>query len=274
MDDTDGMDSVDGMDTIGSTSSTESMLSILCYDDAVIEPNPRLGIVTPLANEEATIDEFLDRVLRQLGPGDLVFCVLDNASRDSTRERIASRNARDSRVRLVWAPENRSVVDAYFRGYREAFAAGCQWILEMDGGLSHDPEFIPRFIQAMETGADFAAGSRFMPGGSYSGRWSRYLLSKGGTLLTNLLLGTRMHDMTSGFECFNRKAMEFVLRRGVESRGHFFQTEIRYSLRNWAWTEVPISYACPSKSVGQSQVMESFRILWKLYRGEIPDAKG
>ncbi|MFB3903083.1 MAG: glycosyltransferase family 2 protein [Acidobacteriota bacterium] len=238
------------------------------------EQNSRLGIVTPLANEEATIDEFLDRVLRQLGPRDLVFCVLDNASRDTTRERVANRNALDSRVRLVWAPENRSVVDAYFRGYREAFAAGCRWILEMDGGLSHAPELIPKFIEAMESGVDFAAGSRFSRGGSYSGRWSRYLLSKGGTVITNLLLGTRMHDMTSGFECFSRHAMKHVLRRGVESRGHFFQTEIRYSLRNWRWKEVPISYACPSKSVGQSQVMESLRILWKLYRARSPEPKG
>jgi len=242
--------------------------------NAATEQNPRLGIVTPLANEEATVDQFLDRVLQQLGPCDLVFCVLDNASRDSTRERVTNRNACDSRVRLVWAPENRSVVDAYFRGYREAFAAGCQWILEMDGGLSHPPEQIPQFIQAMESGVDFAAGSRFSAGGSYSGRWSRYLLSKGGTVLTNLLLGTRMHDMTSGFECFSRKAMEHVLRRGVESRGHFFQTEIRYSLHDWAWKEVPFSYACPSKSVGQSQVVESFRILWQMYRGREPHRKG
>jgi dolichol-phosphate mannosyltransferase len=242
--------------------------------EPLIEPNPRLGIVTPLANEETTIDEFLDRVLRQLGPRDLVFCVLDNASRDLTRDRIASRNTRDARARLVWAPENRSVVDAYFRGYREAFAAGCQWILEMDGGLSHAPELIPRFIEAMQSGVDFAAGSRFMPGGSYSGHWSRYLLSKGGTVLTNLLLGTRMHDMTSGFECFNRTAMALVLQRGVESRGHFFQTEIRYLLRDWAWKEVPIGYACPSKSVGQSQILESFRILWKLYRNKASEPKG
>jgi len=238
------------------------------------DQKPRLGIVTPLANEEATVDQLLDRVLRQLGPNDLVFCILDNASRDHTRERVTSRSADDRRVRLVWAPENRSVVDAYFRGYREAFEAGCQWILEMDGGLSHSPELIPRFIAAMESGVDFAAGSRFAPGGSYSGRWSRYLLSKGGTVVTNLLLGTRMQDMTSGFECFSRNAMEHVLRNGVESRGHFFQTEIRYSLRDWAWQEVPINYSCPSKTVGQSQITESFRILWKLYRAKGSDPKG
>ena len=112
--------------------------------------SPRLGIITPLANEEDTIVEFLDRVCAQMGSEDLMFCVLDNMCKDKTREIIQDYNARkDSRVNLVWAPENRSVVDAYFRGYREAYECGCQWILEMDGGLSHLPEEIPQFIDGM-----------------------------------------------------------------------------------------------------------------------------
>jgi dolichol-phosphate mannosyltransferase len=226
----------------------------------------RLGVVTPLANEETTVDSYLDRVLRQLGPADLLFCVLDKASRDGTRGRVEARGSVDPRIRMVWAPENRCVVDAYFRGYKEALAAECRWILEMDGGLSHLPEQIPRFLEAMEAGVDFAAGSRFLQGGSFSGRWSRRLLSRGGTLLTNAVLGTRMRDMTSGFECFSHSAMQFVVTRGVESRGHFFQTEIRTMLHDWSWREVPIDYSAPSKSVGSGQILEAFRILWKLKR--------
>src|SRR5690242_14480447 len=111
---------------------------------------PRLGVVTPLANEEQTVEEFLRRVLAQLTADDRVFCVVDNASRDATRQRVEDVASKDSRVVLVWAPENRCVVDAYFRGYREALAAGCRWVLEMDGGLSHLPEQIPQFIAAME----------------------------------------------------------------------------------------------------------------------------
>jgi dolichol-phosphate mannosyltransferase len=170
----------------------------------------------------------------------------------------------DERLFVVWAPENRSVVDAYFRGYREALANGSDWILEMDGGLSHLPEEIPRFIAAMNRGADFAAGSRFVKGGSYHGRITRHVVSRGGSQLANLLLGTRMKDMTSGFQCFTAKAMTHVLEQGVKSRGHFFQTEIRYMLRNWNWEEVPITYANPSPSLGASSLLEAFRNLWEL----------
>lgn len=228
---------------------------------------PRLGVVTPMANEEATVDEFLTRVLARLSASDRVFCVLDNVSRDRTRELVEAWSARDPRVVLVWAPENRCVVDAYFRGYRAARAAGCEWVLEMDGGLSHQPEEIPRFIAAMEGGAQYAGGCRFMPGGSHIGSPWRRFVSWGGSRLTNLLCGTRMADMTSGFECFGREAMDAVLARGVRSRRHFFQTEIRYLMHGFRWVEVPITYRNPSANLGSASLREAFRELWNL-RGE------
>jgi dolichol-phosphate mannosyltransferase len=119
----------------------------------------------------------------------------------------------------------------------------------------------------MTAGVDFAAGSRFLPGASFTGPFKRRLLSWGGTRLANLLLGTRMRDMTSGFECFSRPALAYVVERGVRSRAHFFQTEIRFMLRDWRWVEVPISYRCPSSRVGSETIAEALRNLWVL-RGE------
>lgn len=226
----------------------------------------RLGVIVPLANESATIDEFLTRVTAHLGPDDGVFCILDRVCKDDTRDKITAFGRKDPRVRLVWAPENRCVVDAYFRGYREALAAGSQWVLEMDGGLSHQPEEIPLFVRAMGKGYDYVGGCRFMRGGGYHGRPSRYLISRGGTVLTNALVGTRMRDMTGGFECFSRRALEAVLAHGVRSRAHFFQTEIKFLMHSFRWTEVPIHYRNPSKSVGSSSLGEAFRNLWHLVR--------
>lgn len=231
---------------------------------------PRLGVVVPLGNEEDTIEIFLERVCRQIQENDRVFCVLDNVSTDGTRGIVEAYGERDARVLLVWAPENRSVVDAYFRGYEAALAANCAWILEMDGGLSHLPEEIPRFLKAMSTGIDFAAGSRFTNGGSHRGSVYRYLVSRGGTLLANWVLGTRMSDMTSGFECFTHEALQCVVEQGVESRAHFFQTEIRYMLHDWDWIEIPITYANPSKGVGSASLKESLRNLWHLRRHRTP----
>lgn len=223
-----------------------------------------LGIVIPLANEESTIDELIERILRQVPRETKIFCVIDTISKDRTREKIQAWGKKDSRVILVWAPENRCVVDAYFRGYREALKNNCDWILEMDGGFSHTPEEIPRFLQAMEQGYDFAGGSRFMKGGKYIHPRIRYCISLFGTWLTNFLVGTKMKDMTSGFECFTRNALERVIQEGVKSRAHFFQTEIRIMMHEYHWVEVPITYRNPSSKVGKASLKESFTRLWAL----------
>jgi len=48
--------------------------------------------------------------------------------------------------------------------------------------------------------------------------------------------------MTSGFELFSRRALELVLERGIHSRAHFFQTEIKVYCRRLRILEVPIHY--------------------------------
>lgn len=234
--------------------------------DSAEHRSQRLAVVSPLANERGTIDEFVRRVLAQIGEDDRLIVVFDSACTDGTVDRARELAAREPRLVVVFAPENRSVVDAYFRGYREALAGGFDWILEMDGGLSHVPEEIPRFVDAMRKGYDYAGGCRFTDGGSFDGPWSRYLLSRGGTWLTNFLIGTRMPDMTSGFECFTRGTLERVVDEGVESRAHFFQTEIRALMHEVRWVDVPINYACPSDSVGKSSIADAFRSLRALYR--------
>lgn len=227
---------------------------------------PKLGVVIPLANEEDTVEKLLTEVLQNLLPGDQVFCIFDNACKDSSLSLVKNMSKDDSRIVPVWAPENRSYVDAVLRGYREALENDCEWILEMDGGFSHLPSQIPRFIEAMSEGYDFAAGSRYVEGGVSNGRFSRHLISKGGTIVTNLLTGTRMKDMTSGFECFTRETLEYVLAKGIKSRAHFFQTEVRHMLHHKKWIEIPITYSDPSPSVGTGVLLDALKNLLKLGR--------
>jgi dolichol-phosphate mannosyltransferase len=236
-------------------------------------PRPKLGVAVPLANEERTIAEFMDRVLVHLGEKDRLYCVFDNVSKDRTRALVAERAAREARVKEVWSPRNRCVVDAYFAGYRAAFEDGAQWILEMDGGLSHLPEEMPQFFEQMAQGYDYVGGSRFMAGGSHRSPWNRVLVSWGGTVLARVVLKAKMTDMTSGFECFNRRAMEMVLKRGVASRANFFQTEIRFMMHQWRWKEVPITYSNDQYRIGRSSIREAFRNLWRLRRAEAEKRK-
>jgi dolichol-phosphate mannosyltransferase len=229
----------------------------------------RLGIACPMANEGTEGVRFVTEILpfcegfREVQ----FFAVLDKATHDNSLELLRELEAREPRLRVVWAPENRNVVDAYFRGYREALNAGHDWILEIDAGFSHQPEDLPKFFSAMSNGCDCAFGSRFMKGSRISdSSLKRYAVSRGGTILTNLLVGTRLTDMTSGFQLFSRAALEMVVAKGVQSRAHFFQTEIKVHCRNLRICEVPIHYRSPSPRLGASAVGDAFRQLERLTR--------
>ena len=230
-----------------------------------------LGVVCPMANERDTAEGFVREVLAACAPFEFksltFFAVLDRVSRDGTLDLLRGLEAAEPRLRVVWAPENRSVVDAYLRGYREALDAGCDWVLEIDAGYSHQPSDIPAFFGKMLEGHDCVFGSRFCPGGRITeSSLKREAISRGGTILANLLLGTRLKDMTSGFELFSREALERVLRRGVHSRGHFFQTEIKAHCHGLRVAEVPIHYRAASDSVNKHVLKDAFANLWRLFR--------
>lgn len=230
-----------------------------------------LGIVCPMANEETSAVRFVNEVLAECGAFGFretkFFAILDHACRDRTRALLEELQTTQSELQVVWAPENRCVVDAYVRGYREALQTGCDWILEIDAGFSHQPENLPLFFEKMSEGYDCVFGSRFCPGGRITNSSSRRkILSRAGTLLTNALIGTSLKDMTSGFELFSRAALEHVLAKGIESRGHFFQTEIKIHCRDLKIVEVPIHYRAASESVNQHVIKDSLANLWRMYR--------
>ena len=231
-----------------------------------------LGIITPMASEADTAVRFVDAVLARCRGRDFksvtLFVVLDKVSRDNTRQLLEEHAKQNPELRIVWAPENRGVVDAYVRGYRAALDHGCDWILEIDAGFSHDPENIPQFFDAMRQGYDCVFGSRFMPGGAITDNsFKRRLLSKGGTILANAVLGTKLADMTSGFEMFTRRTLSWVVNeRGIHSRGPFFQTEIKAYCRNLRILELPIHYRAASHDVGKSALKDSFKNLFRLWK--------
>ena len=234
---------------------------------AVARETVSLGIVCPMANEAKSAPRLIAQVLEATREFAAVrfYAVVDHVSRDNTRGALEQFAASEPRLEVIWAPENRCVVDAYMAGYARAIADGHDYILEMDAGFSHRPEDLPQFFEALESGYDCVFGSRFVPGGSLTDSpWHRRFISRGGTVLANLLLGTRFHDMTSGFELFTRSALVRILERGIHSRAHFFQTEIKYHARDMRIVEVPIQYSATSPGVGLGVLRDAFGNLFRL----------
>lgn len=230
--------------------------------------NSNFGVVIPMANESADFDEFvsaLQNTLDWIGSGSIYF-IVDKVSKDNTLELCQNLSEKDDRFHVIWAPENKNVVDAYLRGYREALKNGHDIIIEMDAGLSHDPRALPMFLRVLNEGNECAFGSRFINGGSiWDSNWKRTFLSKSGTYLSNILLGTKMYDMTSGFQGFHANIVQKFIDYGLLSKAHFYQTELRYLLRKTRYAEIPIHYRAPSPSVSKNAIKNSFSVLFHYF---------
>ena len=224
-----------------------------------------------MANESTSAVTFVRSVLEQCQAAGFksvnFFAVLDKVSKDDTLELLRHLEKEQPQLRVVWAPENRSVVDAYIRAYREALDAGCDWILEIDAGYSHQPSDIPQFFEKMKEGYVAVFGSRFCKGGRMTeSSVKKRIVSRGGSVLANILLGTRLKDMTSGFELFSRPVLQSVLDKGIRSRGPFFQTEIKAHCRNLRFVEVPIHYRAASHNLNATVLSDAFKNLGRLFR--------
>ena len=226
-------------------------------------------IVMPVANEEDTMEKILDEILSLPYDNLYIYPVVDAYSRDRTEEVIREKEAQNSKVKCIFYRESKGVISCYLEGFRQALLDGAEQILEMDGGGSQLPSEIPQFLQRMEEGYDCVWGSRFMEGGSMRQQpLYRRILSQGGTFLANLVLGTRLKDMTSGFEGFQRKVLEHMNLDAFLSTGHMYQTEMRFYCRKLRTVEVPIHYVGTASSLKSSSVMEALRLLFQLKQNE------
>ncbi|MDY5871061.1 MAG: glycosyltransferase [Lachnospiraceae bacterium] len=226
-------------------------------------------IVMPVANEESTMGQILDDILELPYDNLYIYPVVDSYSKDRTEEIIREKEKSSNKVKCIFYRESTGVISCYLEGFRQALADGAERILEMDGGGSHLPAEIPQFLEKMEEGYDCVWGSRFMEGGSMKEQpLYRRILSQGGTYLSNFVLGTRLKDMTSGFEGFQREVLESMNLDRFLSTGHMYQTEMRYYCRNLKTIEVPIHYVGTASSLKGSSVTEALKLLFQLKRNE------
>lgn len=222
-----------------------------------------LAVVVPLANEEKKFEEFattLKAALMQI-PIVTVYLVTDLASKDKTPDLCKTLSEKDMRFKHIHATENKNVVGAYLTGIKEAVKNKHDLIIEMDGGLSHNPAQITEFVNWFEKGFECIWGSRYVSGASSTSTFQRKFLSHAGTFLSNILLGTRLKDMTSGYQGFSFEIARQLTLFPLKSTAHFYQTEVRYLLRKKKQTEIPISYQSPSPNIKTKFIFNALKVL-------------
>jgi hypothetical protein len=216
----------------------------------------KVSVVMPAMNEERNIGQVLKRL-----PEDLHEVILvDGNSRDKTIE-VAEGAYPGIRV---LTQTGRGKGDAFRTGFA-AVTGNLVVMLDADG--SADPAEIPRFVEALEAGADFAKGSRFLEGGGSADITK--LRSLGNTFLSgtaNLLHGTHFTDLCYGYNAFWARCLPFI---SLDVPG--FEVETLINLRiagaGMKITEVP-SYEA-DRLYGQSNLKtfrDGFRVLGTILR--------
>jgi dolichol-phosphate mannosyltransferase len=232
----------------------------------MIRAVPRAVVCLPTYNERDNLEPMVEALGRVLDVERDVVLVIDDTSPDGTGE-IADRLAAErSWVEVLHRPEKQGLGPAYIAGFRQALAAGAKLVLEMDCDFSHDPGDVPRLIGAAAE-ADLVLGSRYAKGGSV-GNWGigRRIVSRGGCLYAQLVLGVRVRDLTGGFKCYRRRALETIDLYALSARGYAFQIETTYRVLRAGLPvkEVPIRFS--DRRVGESKMTRSIvaEAMWKV----------
>ena len=190
-------------------------------------------VVTPTYNERDNIVTLVERLARH----DIQVLVVDDGSPDGTAEL-----ARKAGAQVLEREGKLGLASAYVTGFQRALELGAERVVQMDADLSHDPDDVPRLLDA---DADLALGSRYVDGGGTK-NWplSRRLLSRGGSLYSRLVLGLPQRDLTGGFKCWDAELLRRVLRTPVRSQGYAFQVEmtLRATRAGARIVEVPILF--------------------------------
>ena len=227
---------------------------------------PRAVLCLPTYNERENIEAMIDALGSVLDATTDRVLVIDDGSPDGTGDIADLLAGERPWVSVLHRPVKQGIGPAYIAGFRWALAEGAELVLEMDCDFSHDPADVPRLIAAAAD-ADLVLGSRYAAGGG-TANWGlvRRIVSRGGCLYAQAFLGLRVRDLTGGFKCFRRAALEAIDLDALSAHGYAFQIEATYrvSRAGLRVREVPITFV--ERRAGASKMTGSIvaEAMWKV----------
>jgi dolichol-phosphate mannosyltransferase len=224
-------------------------------------------VIVPTYNERENLPALVDRLSKLPVGVDLL--VVDGNSSDGTGQLADELAAKSAAVHVLHQTEKNGLGRAYCAGFAWALQRDFEFIMEMDGDFSHNPDDIPRFIEAAQE-ADLVLGSRYCNGIRVI-NWpmKRLLLSTSAARYVRLITGMPFTDRTGGFKCFRRHALQAIDLDAVLSDGYSFQIELTHKLwrQGMRIVEIPIIFS--ERFQGYSKmsrkiVWEALAMVWRL----------
>ena len=227
-------------------------------------------IIVPTYNERENLPRMAQKLLSL--PVKVDMLVVDDSSPDGTGKIADELSAQHPEIHVLHRTKKEGLGRAYIAGFEWALERGYEFIFEIDCDFSHDPDDIPRFLEAAKKqNADLVLGSRY-DGGVRVVNWplKRLMLSRSAGVYVHIITGMPFTDPTGGYKCFRRRALQAINLQDVRSNGYSFQIELTHRLwRNgYKVIEVPIVFT--ERVEGHSKmsphiVREALFVVWWLW---------
>jgi dolichol-phosphate mannosyltransferase len=228
-------------------------------------------VIIPTFNEIENLPIIAGRVRAAVPEADIL--VADDNSPDGTGRAADELAADDDHVHVMHRLGKEGLGAAYLAGFAWALQAGYDVVVEMDADGSHQPEQLPRLLDALRD-ADVVLGSRWVPGGS-TVNWprSRQLISQGGSLYSRVLLGVPIRDITGGYRAFRAETLRKLDLHEVASQGYCFQVDLawRAMQRGLRVKEVPITFVERTRGASKMSRKIVFEALWRVTAWGVDD---
>jgi dolichol-phosphate mannosyltransferase len=236
--------------------------------------NDSLLITVATYNERANVRTLVDRLGRLPLSFDLL--IIDDDSPDGTGRLAHGLTRLYSWVHVLHREKRTGLGAALMAGFSWGRRRGYDLVLNLDGDLSHDPNEIPRLVDATRF-ADLVIGSRYTAGARIQA-WPlhRVLLSRTAARCIHCVSNTAAtSDPTSGFRCYRSQVLDAVLDQGIVSKGYAIHFEIAHLVAKMGFEirEVPIRFV--GRASGRSKmnvriISEAIWLLWRIQRGYGP----
>lgn len=226
------------------------------------ESRPLVSVIVPTLNERENLAELVTRLDEAMRAAALTseIVIVDDASPDGTLEE-ARRLVASHPVLPIERRGPRSLSLAVLDGI---FCSRGEVVVVMDADLSHPPEVVPKLVEEILRGAEFAIGSRFVAGGSTDDSWGRFRRVNSWVASVFARPLVRLTDPMAGF---------FATRRAVLQRapslspvGYKIGLELLVKCAPRRIVEVPIHFASRTRGHSKLTLHEQMRYLRHLGR--------
>ena len=214
-------------------------------------------VIIPTYNEKENIERIIRKVFSLDGGYEIL--IIDDGSPDGTAGIVKSLQPEfRERLYIIERAGKLGLGTAYITGFKWALSHGYDYIFEMDADFSHDPDDLPRLLEACKEGEGVSIGSRYSDGISVV-NWpiGRIIMSYYASVYVRTVLRMKVYDCTAGFKCYSRRVLEAIDLDNVRMKGYGFQIEMKYT----AWKlgfpirEVPVIFV--NRKAGSSKMSGS-----------------